>query len=68
MKAIYAITDFIEPRPKKPSYSISEHTHDFINSRTMADPDVIKPYIEYLRGRYQRSHFPTYLKYPSPSI
>ena len=29
---------------------------------------VIKLYIEYLRGRYQRSHFPTYLKYPSPSI
>ena len=46
--------------------SISEHTHDFMNLRAV--PDVIKPYIEYLRGRYQRSHFPTYLKYPSPSI
>ena len=29
---------------------------------------VIKPYFEYQRSRYQRSHFPTYLKYPSPSI
>ena len=50
--------------------SISEHTHDFINPRTTcrAVPDVIKPYIEYQQGRYQRSHFPTYLKYPSPSI
>ena len=39
--------------------SISEHTHDFMNLRTRVVPDVIKPYIEYLRGRYQRSHFPT---------
>ena len=105
----YAITDFIEPRSKKPRYSlenppnkhlmttnlpnaslanasdndrmetvqtmdssavqsIGEHTHDFANSRTRAVSDVSKPYIEYLRGRYQRSHSPTYLKYPSPSI
>ena len=35
---------------------------------TPSKNSVIKPYIEYLRGRYQRSHFPTYLKYPSPSI
>ena len=50
--------------------SISEHTHDFVNPITTcrAVPNVIKPYIEYLQGRYQRSHFPTYLKYPSPSI
>ena len=34
----------------------------------VSENSVIKPYIEYLRGRYQRSHFPTYLKYPSPSI
>ena len=48
--------------------SISEHTHDFINPRTRAVPDDIKPYIEYQQSRYQRTHFPTYLKYPSPSI
>ena len=44
---------------KIPSKCAGFHSHE--NS-------VIKPYIEYLRGRYQRSHFPTYLKYPSPSI
>ena len=48
--------------------SISEHTNDLINPRTRAVPDVIKPYVEYLRARYQISHFPTYLKYPSPKI
>ena len=50
--------------------SFSEHTHDFVNPITTcrAVPDVIKPYIEYLQGRYLRTHFPTYLKYPSPSI
>ena len=48
--------------------SISEHTNDLINPRTRAVPDVIKPYVEYLRARYQTSHFPTYLKYPSPKI
>ena len=109
VRTFYAITDFIEPRSKKPRYSlenppnkhlmttnlpnaslgnasdkdrmetiqiidssavqsISEHTHDFANPRTRVVPDVIKPYIEYQRSRYQRSHFPTYLKYPSPSI
>ena len=35
------------------------------NSR---ENSVIKLFFEYLRGRYQRSHVPTYLKYPSPSI
>ena len=50
--------------------SISEHSHDFANPRTTcrAVPDDIKPYIEYQRSRYQRTRFPTYLKYPSPSI
>ena len=30
--------------------SISEHTNDLINPRTRAVPDVIKPYVEYLRA------------------
>ena len=48
-----------EPSPKQPPCAM-DNTHDF------ACPREVTVYQKFLKARYQRDHFPTYFKQPSP--